>query len=175
MSIGSKYTLEEDWHSTHDDDKTRLAAMEDDELSMKSEDTYLKPGECELCERETKLTLHHLLPKSTWKIMKQRFLHATNPYRQGDFEKVKQILDLGDELPEKLLPETFSSGNSIKFFLASHTAALCSPCHNCVHANHDNMELAEKFNTIEKLLGDERIYKFCKWQNKQKPGKYAKR
>jgi hypothetical protein len=35
------------------------------------------------------------------------------------------------------------------------------------------MELAEKFNTIEKLLGDERIYRFCKWQNKQKPGKYA--
>jgi hypothetical protein len=175
VGIGSKYILEEDLHSLQDDDKTRLAAMEDDELSTESEDAYLKPGECELCERETKLTLHHLLPKSTWKVMKQRFLQAAIPYRQGDFEKVKQILDLGDELPEKLLPGTFSCGNSIKLFLAGHTAALCRPCHNCIHANHDNMELAEKFNTIEKLLGDERIYKFCKWQNKQKPSKYAKR
>mmetsp|Transcript_563 Transcript_563/g.1003 ORF Transcript_563/g.1003 Transcript_563/m.1003 type:complete len:330 (-) Transcript_563:1957-2946(-) len=166
---------EEDSQFLYDNDKSLLAMEQDDEQSTESEsdDEYLKAGECELCERETKLTLHHLIPKSTWKNMKQRFLNASKPYREGDIDKVKEILDLGDELPLKLLPQTFSCGKSVKLLLASHTAALCRPCHNCVHANHDNMELAERYNTIEKLLDDERIYKFCKWQSKQKPGKYG--
>lgn len=171
--IRSQYKLQEEVFQALDDDAKTLTAIDDDEISTESDDGYLKAGECELCERETKLTLHHLIPKSTWKIIKQRFLNASKPYREGDLEKVKAILDLGDELPVRLVPETFSCGNLVKLVLAGHTAALCRPCHNCVHANHDNMELAEKFNTIEKLLGDERIYRFCKWQNKQKPGKYA--
>jgi hypothetical protein len=99
------------------------------------------------------------------------------PYRDGVLEKVKDILDLGDELPIGIKPETFSSGNMVKLYVASYTAALCHSCHNCIHSYHGNMELAEKYNTVEKLLCDECIYKFCKWQEtKQKAAKkYAVR
>ena len=33
-------------------------------------------GECELCEREVKLTRHHLIPKSTWPRMKKKLWNA---------------------------------------------------------------------------------------------------
>jgi len=138
-------------------------------------DAYIQDGECELCEREMKLSLHHLIPKCTWKSIKPRFLDATTPYQKGDMEKVKEILDLGNELPHGLSSKTFSSGIHIKLFLAGYTATLCRPCHSCIHGCFDNMELAERYNSVEKLLGDERIYKFCQWQNKQKPaGKFMR-
>lgn len=149
-----------------DDDDVDSNASED------SVDAYIQEGECELCEREMKLTQHHLIPKCTWKIIKPRFANAAKPYRESNFEEVREIIDLGDELPEGLSTRTFTSGFSIRLFLSNYTANLCRACHSCVHSNHSNKELAESYNSIEKLLSDERIRKFCKWQNTQKPGKH---
>lgn len=141
--------------------------------STDSNDAYIQEGECELCERVMKLTAHHLIPKCTWKLIKPRFMEAADDFQEGRYDQVINILHLGEELPYGLTKKTFQSGLNIKQFLAHYTADLCRPCHSVVHKHHSNLELAEKYNTVEKILTDENIYKFCKWQSKQKPGKYG--
>ena len=165
-STGNESDRIEDDDDDDDDDDGSL-------LSIDSADDYIKEGECELCEREMKLTLHHLIPKCTWKHIKPRFLEAADYYRKGNMDKVKKILGLGEELPFGVSSKTFKSGIAVKLWLASYTASMCAPCHKCVHKHHDNMELAEKYNTIDKILEDERIFRFCQWQSKQKVGKYS--
>jgi len=39
----------------------------------------------------------------------------------------------------------------------------CSPCHKHVHATFTEKELAETFNTIDKLLAHPDIRKFVEW------------
>merc|ERR1712038_1434858 len=57
---------------------------------------YILSGECELCEREMKLTRHHLIPKRTWKNIAPRFLLAAPFVERGDMESAYRELDLGD-------------------------------------------------------------------------------
>ena len=134
---------------------------EDDDSSIESADDYIQEGECELCERELKMTLHHLIPKCTWKQIKPRYLEAAEYYRNGQMKKVKDIIDLGgDELPIGISLKTFKTGAAVNSFLSNFIANLCAPCHNCVHAHHRNRELTEKFNSVEKILEDEPTYKF---------------
>ena len=152
-----------------------LCDEDDDECSLQSissMDEFINDGECELCEREVKLTRHHLIPKSTWKDIKPRFLEASKHYKKGDLKEVSNILNLGNELPIGICSTTFKSGINVKLYLAGYTANLCGPCHANVHKYHSNIELAERYNTIDKILEDERIYKFCRWQSKQKGGKH---
>lgn len=47
------------------------------------------------------------------------------------------------------------------------TANLCIPCHQYIHAQYSNKELAVRLNTIASLQDDERIKKFIKWIQKQ--------
>lgn len=68
---------------------------------------------CEMCEREMRLTRHHLIPKA---------VHSK--YRLKGFTR--------EEL--------------------SNCALICRGCHNAVHHFFSEKELAEKYNTIEKLL-----------------------
>jgi hypothetical protein len=44
---------------------------------------------------------------------------------------------------------------------------ICAPCHKNIHAVLTEKELAEDFNTIEKLLGFPAIAKFTAWVKKQ--------
>ena len=159
-----------------DSDLSDEENISDDDTSVgstDSNDAYIQEGECELCERVMKLTAHHLIPKCTWKFVKPRFMEAAEYFQEGRYDQVVNILHLGEELPYGLTKKTFQSGLNIKQFLAHYTANLCRPCHSVVHKHHNNLELAEKYNTVEKILTDENIYKFCKWQSKQKPGKYG--
>ena len=162
-SVESDLSEEE---NASDDDDTSIGSTD-------SNDAYIQEGECELCERVMKLTAHHLIPKCTWKLIKPRFMEAADDFQEGRYDQVINILHLGEELPHGLTKKTFQSGLNIKQFLAHYTADLCRPCHSVVHKHHSNLELAEKYNTVEKILTDENIYKFCKWQSKQKPGKYG--
>ena len=47
------------------------------------------------------------------------------------------------------------------------TVTLHKVCHNFLHATFTNKELAKQYNTIEKLLADERVQKFGKWCSKK--------
>lgn len=151
-------------HSDNDyDDNISVSHCETDD---ENDDNYIQDGECELCERHMKLTRHHLIPKDTWKRMKPRFMDASPHYLSGDFETSSEIMKIGT-LPT-LSSHHFASRISIKLFLGSYTAKICRQCHSMVHRSFENIELAEQYNTVEKLLEDERVYKFCRWANKQK-------
>ena len=87
-------------------------------------------GLCELCERSTPLTRHHLVPRT---------LHK-------EFRKMgwtKKDLEFG-------------------------VAMLCRPCHSAVHRHATERELAEVYNTVEKLLEHEQIHAFARWASQQK-------
>eukprot|EP00553_Chaetoceros_curvisetus_P015887 CAMPEP_0204645040 /NCGR_PEP_ID=MMETSP0718-20130828/1902_1 /ASSEMBLY_ACC=CAM_ASM_000674 /TAXON_ID=230516 /ORGANISM="Chaetoceros curvisetus" /LENGTH=289 /DNA_ID=CAMNT_0051666779 /DNA_START=105 /DNA_END=974 /DNA_ORIENTATION=- len=177
---------EDGWEDYSDEDDEDLHVdnenYDSDSDSDPDGEEYIGSGECELCEREMKLTRHHLIPKHTWKHITSRFVSAAPFVEEGDMESAYRILDLGDDfqLPstkttrgtEEYLTGIFSSRVQIKLFLSSYCANLCRPCHSCVHGNIDHYELAERFNTVDSLLKNENIYKFCKWASKQKAGKY---
>ena len=61
---------------------------------------------------------------------------------------------------------------TIRDFL-HRTCLICRPCHSEVHRLHDEMELAERFPTVERLLEDEDLVRFCKWASGQKCGRYS--
>jgi len=139
------------------------------------ESNYLNDGDCELCERYMKLTSHHLVPKSVWPKLKKRIFESKkNP-------KIRQetILFISS-LKENKVPSNDNdldyawSRQSLHSFLSQYTCQVCRPCHSKIHSSHDNTALADHYNTVDKLLTDRNIYKFCKWANKQKPGKYKK-
>lgn len=50
----------------------------------------------------------------------------------------------------------------------SRVTMVCRPCHSAIHRTHSNDVLAEHFNTVEKLLQDEAIFKFARWASKQR-------
>lgn len=60
----------------------------------------------------------------------------------------------------------------IRQALSSNTCNICRQCHSMVHSTHDNMTLALEYNTIETLLDDSGISKYCHWASKQRAGKY---
>lgn len=91
---------------------------------------YLNNNQCELCERFTRLTIHHLLPKSEHKRLIKR----------GLFDKHQC-----DNL----------------------TIKICRNCHNSCHQYISNKDLADEFNSIDKLLSNELIYKFVKFNSRQ--------
>ena len=47
------------------------------------------------------------------------------------------------------------------------TVSIHRCCHDFIHATFTDKELARDYNTIEKLLADERIQKFAKWVSKK--------
>ena len=151
-----------------DDDDIDCSDDEDDDGE------YIGEGECELCEREIKLTRHHLIPKSTWSTFKKKKIPAAvEALTKGQKDKARMILggNLIDELPSEIV-ENPNNSLLLRRFL-SKTCNICRPCHSTVHKLHSEVELAESYSTIDLLLLDEELLKFCKWASKQKAGKYS--
>ena len=48
------------------------------------------------------------------------------------------------------------------------TVAMCRPCHDAVHEHISNVDLADQFETVEKLLTHEEVYKFARWASREK-------
>ena len=87
-------------------------------------DEMIECGECLLCERNVKLTRHHLIPRETHK----------NMLKKG---KTRDLLN-------KTIP-------------------VCRLCHSAIHRFFSNTELACEYNTYEKLMEDERVFRFARW------------
>lgn len=164
---------DESVHSQQDDEVSSQHDSDDDDGEM------LGSGECELCERTIKLTRHHLIPKSTWPRMKKRLWNAASDIES--FHAAETGTETKYNLGNKLQKSGFNNPNdlpatithaSIRNYL-SQVIAICRPCHSAVHRMHDEWQLATEFYTTEKLLECDEVRKFAKWQNKQKPGKYA--
>lgn len=169
--------------SDHSDDESEYcrstSSLESDNDDKDGE--FVEDGECELCERRMQLTKHHLIPKSTWPRLEVKLLHAARALEQGDTHKAQILLGPGlEHIMDSLLsssPATYKNDSDttktrVKQVL-QQTCLICRPCHSAIHNTHDNMALALHFNTIDSLLSDKQVYKFCQWANKQKPGKYA--
>lgn len=43
------------------------------------------------------------------------------------------------------------------------TIPLCRPCHATLHQTFDERDLAENYDTLEKILADERMARWRKW------------
>lgn len=51
------------------------------------------------------------------------------------------------------------------------TVEICSACHRQIHTLFNNKELAQRFNTLEKLKNEPKMQKFLNWIKKQDPNK----
>ena len=172
--LGVVATQEDDQSSDDDGDNNNDNDIDCSDEEDDDDGDYIGEGECELCEREIKLTRHHLIPKSTWQTFKRKKIPAAvEALANGQEEKARMIL--GGNLVDELPPEIVEDPNNtllVRRFL-SKTCNICRPCHLTVHKLHSEMELAESFSTIDKLLEDQELLKYAKWASKQKAGKYS--
>ena len=51
------------------------------------------------------------------------------------------------------------------------TVSICSACHRQIHALFDNRELADEYNTVERLRDEPRMQRFLRWIRKVDPNK----
>ena len=151
-------------------ENSNVVVDDDEDEDKYDEDLYLVDGECELCDRYIKLTKHHLVPKETWSRLQTKLMHAAEAKEKGDVDKALTIL--GHGLADRI--GTLSTHKSSVKEILHGTCDICRQCHNTVHRTHSNMELAMNYNTVEKLLEDENISKFCRWASKQRPGRYSR-
>ena len=143
-----------------------------EEIEEEEKEEYLIDGECELCERHMKLTSHHLVPKSVWpKLKKQVFESKKNSKIREETLSFLVSLTTNIDCEEHEHKEVWTR-KKLHSFLSHYTCKICRPCHSTIHSVHDNTSLAKHYSTVDKLLTDRDIYKFCKWASKQKPGKY---
>ena len=168
--------------SSDDDIKSTDGSTSSSSDDVSTAGSIIVDGQCELCERVTvNLTKHHLIPKSTWPKIEIKVLRSIEALIDDkDSEKAKMIvgdglIDLVDEV--RSMTEKSNKVDrkmAVQTVLRRRTTDICRPCHSAVHTTHDNMILAMNLNSVERLLDDTKIYNFCKWQSKQRPGRYAK-
>lgn len=48
----------------------------------------------------------------------------------------------------------------------NNTIAICRLCHSSIHRFFSNEELSSSYNSLEKLLADEKFFAFAKWASK---------
>ena len=156
-----------------------------EEISNGDEGEFIGEGECELCERDVKLTRHHLIPKTCWPRMKKRFhlagpvlqsLHAMKERKETECAIQRQQLHaklekiLGVDFSPEELPAAITN-ESVRAYL-SRVCLVCRQCHSAVHRVHAEWELAMKYHTMDRLLTSPEVLKFAKWASRQKkPGK----
>lgn len=156
------------------DEETEAECATDTESGDEEDGKIIGEGECELCERFIRLTRHHLIPRSTWPRIQPRLQNAAIALHKGDVERCNVILQDGLQHVAPALASSSKDLRSTMRTLLHRTCNICRPCHSMVHKTHDNLALALEYNTVERLLEDEAIHKFCKWASKQRAGKYCR-
>mmetsp|Transcript_78969 Transcript_78969/g.211966 ORF Transcript_78969/g.211966 Transcript_78969/m.211966 type:complete len:184 (+) Transcript_78969:144-695(+) len=56
----------------------------------------------------------------------------------------------------------------------NHTIAVCGMCHSAIHRFFTNEELAEEYNTLDKLLSNEKMFRFAAWASSQTKRKHIR-
>jgi hypothetical protein len=174
----------DDDENSVDDGRESTNCDTDDE----QDEETIGPGECDLCERDaSKLTRHHLIPKSTWKRMEPMIFAQWNAVvsdsaRVARTSKQSILFDEFEHLVPVLVKMVESEPNLealrgrheaarkriIRVLLGNQTIEVCRPCHNHIHRSYDNRTLALQYNTLNKLLNDETILKYAKWASRQR-------
>ena len=104
---------------------------------------------------------------------KKKIPAAVEAMANGQEDKARMILggSLADDLPSEIVDNP-NDTMLLRRFL-SKTCNICRPCHSTAHKLHSELELAERFYTVDKLLESAELLKFCRWASKQKCGKYS--
>jgi hypothetical protein len=176
---------DDDEDASHEDAEEESSLLDrnanDEDEDDDDDGACLGPGECELCERDMRLTRHHLIPKSTWPRMEAKLRHDWQAWCQQD-----STSEAPGWMQQLIAQESLESARSslksdqqqeldsktIRIMFKHHTCQICRPCHSAIHKFYDNMTLAQQYNTTELLLQDQQVYKFCQWASKQRVGKY---
>lgn len=53
----------------------------------------------------------------------------------------------------------------IKKEILSSTILICRMCHSTIHRFFSNIELAKEYYSLDLLLSNQKVYKYCKWAN----------
>ena len=53
------------------------------------------------------------------------------------------------------------------------TIPICRLCHSTIHRFFTNNELAETYNTVDKLLDNEIFFKYAKWASRLADSRYS--
>merc|ERR1712070_141069 len=99
--------------------------------------------------------------------MQTKLLQAAEANESGDRERARLILGHGlehllndDDGNRTHEGRRLSLDKAVVRTILHDTCDICRQCHSTVHRTHTNMELALNYNSIEKLLEDEKISKF---------------
>ena len=76
-------------------------------------------------------------------------------------------------IPKQIHSKKWARKMFTRLEMGSKRADLCRDCHPEIHRYFTHRELAQQYNTVEKLLEHELVIKFVGWVKKQK--KKAKR
>lgn len=149
----------------------RLTEMADDEGARESE------GDCELCGRCMKLTFHHLVwlrCSSTPAPTRMLQAHCLARMYFAQVPKETHNRYLGKHLPAGVAEAARAMDldpQPSRDFLHQYGAMLCRFCHSTVHRFAPNAVLAERFNTIDKLLEQPTISGFIAFASRQRAGR----
>lgn len=175
-------------HKEEKDETSDVQSSPEEVVSWDDDDdddgAWIGEGECELCERTIPLTRHHLIPRSTWPRYETRLLNAFAALDKGNADKALVIAGEGlahllDDY-KAVESETKSASSSSATLTADRrhvvrqmmqrVCLICTKCHSAIHRTHDNMTLGISYNTVDKLIADPAIYRFCQWASKQRYG-----
>eukprot|EP00931_Biecheleriopsis_adriatica_P122698 TRINITY_DN97710_c0_g1_i1.p1 TRINITY_DN97710_c0_g1~~TRINITY_DN97710_c0_g1_i1.p1 ORF type:complete len:456 (+),score=133.20 TRINITY_DN97710_c0_g1_i1:38-1405(+) len=138
-------------------------------------------GECEVCRRSLFLTFHHLIPKQTharW-LKRKRLPEGVRGYESGSI-KMKPSSAVKSAAPaskktgaKKTAGATDSSNqtssgkdvNCNRYFLNTYGIMVCRQCHAQVHLMASNMELAKRYNTLERVLSAPLMQRRMGWKS----------
>lgn len=57
--------------------------------------------------------------------------------------------------------------------ILNKTIPVCRLCHSTIHRFFSNEELADDYNTVDKLLNHEKFFKYAKWANGLSDSRYS--
>ena len=70
-------------------------------------------------------------------------------------------------IPKKCHKNKWFKKNFEKTDMQQRGIYVCRKCHYFIHMQYSEKELGRKFNTLDKLLVDEKLQKFIVWKKKQ--------
>merc|ERR1712048_1106143 len=149
-------------------DKLILNEMVDDDEGV--EGMLCEEGECEVCRQEIFLTFHHLIPKQThnrW-LRRKQLPEGVKGYESGSKKKLPSSA-AKDTVESKKSTQTKKSTDNSKsskskttaskkdtlcnrYFLNTYGIMVCRRCHSQIHHMASNMDLAKRYNTLQRVL-----------------------
>ena len=102
-------------------------------------------------------------------IWKDRYLEVNQPEDEpevddGSCEVCERVVArTKHHLIPRELHRSLSKDTRYSKELLGRTINICRMCHSTIHRFFTNAELASKYNTLELLLSNEKMFKYAKW------------